>query len=72
MVAGAGGSVWRSGDALAWDNSTWTNISAYVGGTGTNAVHLFRYAKAAHYSVGLAYAYTWLLYGADGTGRFAR
>ena len=71
MIAGAGGKVFRSGDALAWNNATWLDVSSYAH-TSVNAVSLFRYSKVGHYSAGVGYAYTWLLYGADGTGRYAR
>ena len=73
MIAGAGGKVWRSGDALAWDKDTlsWEDVSSSAN-TLADAVSLFRYAKTGHYSSGVSYAYTWLLYGADGAGRYAR
>lgn len=71
MMAGAGGKVWVSGDALNWNNSTWSDISAWVGTT-ADAVSLLRYVKLETYNIGETYAYTWLLYGADGTGRFVR
>ena len=71
MIAGAGGKVWRSGDGLSWDHATWTDISNATGTT-VNALQLLSYTKLGTYSRNPMYAYTWLLYGVDGSSRSAR
>lgn len=76
MVSGAGGTVWRSGDALSWTlqnaSPAWEDVSAHVGMT-QDPVALLRYSKLANYAGGIVRtAYAWLLYGSDGTGRYAR
>lgn len=71
MIAGAGGKAWRSGDGLSWDHATWTDVSSATGTT-VNPLQLLHYTKLGTYSRNPMYAYTWLLYGVDGTGRSAR
>ncbi len=71
LIAGASGKLWRSGDAQTWDNATWSDMSSHTGTT-ASAVSLFRYVSSKTYQSGVTRAYTWLLYGDDGTARYAR
>lgn len=74
MVAGDGGKLFRSGDALSWTSWSspgWQDVSAFLAST-SNSAALFRYAKSRQYSTSLVYAYTWLQFGSDGAGRYAR
>lgn len=67
VLAGRGGSLYRSGDGLTWDGSTWTDFSASLGSV-ADPLLLFRYARTNT----LGATTSWFLYSADGTGRWVR
>jgi len=73
MAAGPGGKVFRTGDALSWswNAPSWEDLSSRAA-LASSPVVLWRYGKLMRNSAGQVYAYGWLLYGNDGTGRTAR
>lgn len=73
MVAGPGGKVFRSGDALSWswNAASWEDLSSRAG-LSSSLVVLWRYGRVLRYSAGVVTTYGWLLYSNDGAGRTAR
>lgn len=67
VLAGKGGSLFRSGDGLSWDGASWSDFSASLG-TSADPALFYRFVRVNT----LGSTTSWMWYGLDGAGRWAR